>query len=56
MSAHSGETARKTGDFVCEECHNKVHVTAGHSIPICPHCGNKTFGERRNEPSNPSTR
>ena len=55
MSAQAGERARKTGDFVCERCNEKVHVTQGDEIPKCPNCGNDSFGERRNEPSNPST-
>lgn len=55
MTAHAGENARKTGDFVCSKCGNKVHVTQGSKIPRCPNCGNSTFDERRNEPSNPST-
>ena len=55
MSAKAGERARKTGDFVCERCDHKVHVAESDSIPKCPNCGNDTFSERRNEPSNPST-
>lgn len=55
MSAKAGESARKTGDFVCERCGHKTHVTEGDRIPKCPECGNNTFGERRAEPSNPST-
>lgn len=51
MSAHAGERARQTGDFVCESCHEKVHVTKGDRIPECPRCGNDSFGERRNEPA-----
>ena len=55
MSAKAGERARKTGDFVCQQCNKKVHVTANDEIPKCPQCGNDTYEERRNEPSNPST-
>ena len=55
MSAHAGEKARKTGDFRCEHCNTKVHVKDGDKIPKCPNCGNDTFDERVNEPSNPST-
>lgn len=55
MSAKAGERARKTGDFVCEQCNNRVHVTQNDKIPKCPNCGNDTFDERRSEPSNPST-
>ncbi|MFW5652607.1 MAG: zinc ribbon-containing protein [Planctomycetota bacterium] len=55
MAAHAGENARKTGDFVCDNCGEKVHVKKGESIPKCPNCGNATYSERRNEPANPST-
>ncbi|MFZ0391654.1 MAG: alpha helical protein [Calditrichia bacterium] len=52
MSAKAGERARETGDFRCENCHEKVHVTQGDKIPKCPNCGNDTFDTRLNEPSN----
>lgn len=52
MAAHTGEKARKTGDFVCSRCGEKVHVSGGQKIPRCPNCGNERFDERRNEPSN----
>ena len=55
MAAKAGEDARATGDFVCEKCGHKTHVTAGQRIPKCPECGNDTYEERRNEPKNPST-
>jgi predicted RNA-binding Zn-ribbon protein involved in translation (DUF1610 family) len=55
MAAHTGESARRTGDFRCEQCREKVHVTEGHSIPKCPNCGNNTFDTRENEPGNKST-
>lgn len=55
MTAHAGEKAEKTGDFRCEKCHQTTHVTAGHKIPKCPHCGNATFGERVREPGNKSS-
>ncbi len=50
MAAHAGERAQETGDFRCAKCHQKVHVTRGHSIPKCPHCGNTAFDARVNEP------
>jgi hypothetical protein len=50
MAAHAGENARKTGDFRCERCHERVHVTGGDKIPKCPHCGNDTFDTREHEP------
>jgi Zn finger protein HypA/HybF involved in hydrogenase expression len=52
MAAHAGEKAQRTGDFRCEKCRNKVHVTNGREIPRCPHCGSTTFDERVNEPGN----
>lgn len=55
MTAHAGEKARKTGDFRCERCGNKVHVSNGDEIPRCPECGNDTYDERINEPGNQST-
>lgn len=55
MSARAGESARKTGDFKCDKCGNSMHVTQGDKIPACSKCGNDTFSERTNEPSNPST-
>jgi Zn finger protein HypA/HybF involved in hydrogenase expression len=50
MAAHTGEHARKTGDFRCERCHERVHVTQGDRIPRCPNCGNDTFDTREHEP------
>ncbi|HEV7283820.1 MAG TPA: hypothetical protein VGN75_03110 [Kaistia sp.] len=55
MAANSGETARETGDFRCAKCHRQTHVTKGHTIPPCPHCGNKTFDTRYHEPGNKSS-
>lgn len=55
MAAKAGERARKTGDFRCERCNEKVHVTSGDPIPKCPNCGNDTFDERINEPGNKSS-
>jgi len=55
MAANSGETARETGDFRCANCHRQTHVTKGHTIPPCPHCGNKTFDTRYHEPGNKSS-
>ena len=52
MAAHAGENARQTGDFRCQKCHNRVHVTRGKNIPKCPNCGNDTLDTRENEPRN----
>ena len=54
MSAHAGETARETGDFRCSRCHEQTHVTKGHKIPTCKHCGNDHFDTRYHEPANRS--
>lgn len=48
--AHAGENARKTGEFRCERCHERVHVTQGDRIPKCPNCGNDTFDTLEHEP------
>lgn len=55
MSAKAGEKAQKTGDFHCEKCHHKVHVTAGKTIPKCPNCGNDRYESRTHEPGNKSS-
>ncbi|MXQ14788.1 zinc ribbon-containing protein [Microvirga makkahensis] len=55
MAAHAGETARQTGDFRCERCHQQVHVMKGRTIPKCPHCGNGTFDTRYHEPDSKSS-
>lgn len=52
MAANAGEKAWETGDFRCQNCHEKVHVTKGHKIPKCPNCGNETYDTRVNEPKN----
>ncbi|UYQ66158.1 hypothetical protein [Streptomyces peucetius] len=53
MTAHAGETARKTGDFYCATCDEKVHATEGDKILPCPN-GHKAFETRRNEPDTKS--
>lgn len=52
MTAKAGEKAEATGDFRCEKCHEKVHVTVGRPIPRCPNCGNDAYDSRINEPAN----
>jgi len=54
MAAHAGEPAQETGDFRCAKCHQRVHVTKGHKIPKCPHCGGATCDTRDNEPGSKS--
>jgi predicted RNA-binding Zn-ribbon protein involved in translation (DUF1610 family) len=48
--AHSGERAMETGRFFCERCRKSVHVDEGQELPVCPHCGNTSFGARSREP------
>jgi ribosomal protein L37AE/L43A len=55
MAAKAGENAWETGDFRCTKCHQKTHVTKGHKIPKCPHCGNDTYDTRVHEPGNRSS-
>lgn len=50
MAVKAGETARATGDFICEECGKAVHVDRGREIPKCPDCGNGSYVARENEP------
>jgi hypothetical protein len=49
MTAKAGERAQETGDFYCDSCGEKVHVTKGDKIPKCPN-GHSNYGTRRNEP------
>ena len=53
MAAHAGEKAQKTGDFHCARCREKVHVSAGDTIPKCPN-GHREFETRTGEPGNRS--
>ena len=46
MTAKAGERAQKTGDFYCDSCGEKVHVTKGDKIPKCPN-GHSNVGTRR---------
>lgn len=55
MAAHAGETARETGDFRCERCHEQTHVTKGDKIPRCPSRGNDAIDTRNPEPGNRSS-
>jgi hypothetical protein len=47
MTANAGDRAIETGDLVCDQCANVVHVTEGEKIPRCPECGNDAFSELR---------
>lgn len=51
MAARAGEPAQKTGDFRCDNCHEKVHVKKGDKIPRRPNCGNDTYDARTGEPA-----
>jgi hypothetical protein len=54
MAAKAGEKACETGDFRCARCHEKTHVTKGHAMPNCRHCGHDTFHTRIHEPGSRS--
>ena len=43
MSEKKGETARETGDYRCERCHQITRLSVGTLIPACPHCGFETY-------------
>lgn len=43
MSISSGERADMSGDYVCAQCGEQIHVDRGDSVPLCPHCGNGTY-------------
>jgi len=43
MSEKSGEIARESSDFRCEQCHRITRISRGALIPACPHCGFGTF-------------
>jgi hypothetical protein len=49
MAARAGEQAWRTGNFICESCHEWVHVTKGARIPECPN-GHHTYYLRVDEP------
>jgi hypothetical protein len=36
MTAKAGERAQQTGDFYCDSCGEKVHVTKGDKYPSAP--------------------
>ncbi|WP_410535278.1 hypothetical protein [Streptomyces sp. KL2] len=53
VAAHAGERARKTGDFYCAQCSERVHAEQGEEIPRCPN-GHTEFETRRHEPGDRS--
>ena len=43
MSEKSGEIARESSDYRCEQCHKITRIARGALIPACPHCGYGTY-------------
>ena len=43
MAAKAGELARETGDYRCTACLQRMHVSEGVPIAICPNCGNESY-------------
>lgn len=54
MPAYSGERSRKSGDFCCQQCRQRVNVIEGDEIPKCPNCGNDTYDDKVCEPESES--
>lgn len=48
MPVRSGERAKATGDFRCQDCDHVIHVGKGDIMPECP-CGSGKFEERMKE-------
>lgn len=49
MSIHSGETAKREGDFICMNCNERVFVNKGEKIPRCPFCGCRNYDKKAGE-------
>jgi Zn finger protein HypA/HybF involved in hydrogenase expression len=43
MSEKTGEIARETDMYRCENCNNHLKLSKGELIPKCPVCGKETF-------------
>jgi Zn finger protein HypA/HybF involved in hydrogenase expression len=43
MSEKTGEIARESSDYRCEECHQVTRISRGTLIPPCPNCGHNTY-------------
>jgi len=43
MSEKTGEIARETDTYRCENCNNHIKLSKGDLIPKCPVCGKETF-------------
>ena len=39
----TGETARESGNFRCEQCGHTLSIPRGALMPRCPQCGFDTF-------------
>ena len=43
MSEKTGEIARETTTYRCENCNSHLRLSRGDLIPKCPNCGSGTF-------------
>jgi Zn finger protein HypA/HybF involved in hydrogenase expression len=43
LTEKTGEIARETAEYRCENCHKPIHLKLGDLIPKCPNCGFETF-------------
>jgi len=43
MTEKTGEIARETATYRCENCHHTLKLQLGDLIPRCPNCGFETF-------------
>ena len=46
MAEKTSETARETGEYICERCGAASALKRGALIPTCPNCGFDTFALR----------
>lgn len=49
MTLYSGERAEMSGDYMCAQCGEQIHINRGDSIPLCPNCGNGTYQDDMDE-------
>lgn len=43
MTEKTGEIARETDTYICENCKTHLKLSKGDLIPKCPKCGKETF-------------
>ena len=44
MTAKTGQTVEKSGDYMCQGCEEMVYLSKGDKVPECP-CGCNEFDE-----------